>query len=375
MSGTWTRFRVTDADMAALERLRNLRVTLLFTYSGITDPRVEPIAKSAITLTSLGTACRARNRTKAILYWRPIVPGWNDDPATMARVLDVGRDADAIVFTGYYHKVQNAEYLRSLGVDVPYSDGYDRRKVMPAELDEKVIAAWRESGASVPLFRKTSCGSHGDWTTAQLVALDLEGSGAQDRDSEAILEISVVPITAGQPDMPAAYPTLVNPGRAIPRRPWISPGLTADALAGAPGPAEVGPELARRVDGQAVVGHNVSVDWRLLHRRYPAIAPTALIDTLRLARSLNLESKNSLSALTDHLGLTGQVERLAAGSQPHRALWDTVATALLLPALVAIRWPTGTTLSALMETAAILVPAGPARPGATSVQDTLFGPA
>ena len=44
-SGDWTnlvliitRFKVTAADMAALEALRNLRVTLLFTYSGITDP-------------------------------------------------------------------------------------------------------------------------------------------------------------------------------------------------------------------------------------------------------------------------------------------------------------------------------------------------
>ena len=141
-----TRFRVNEADMVALEQLRNLRVTLLFTYSGITDQRVEPVAKSAITLSSLATACQAGNRTKVILYWRPIVPGWNDDPTTMARVLDSGRDADAIVFTGYYHKEQNAAYLRSLGVEVPYAEGYDRRKVMPAELDETVIAAWREIG-------------------------------------------------------------------------------------------------------------------------------------------------------------------------------------------------------------------------------------
>lgn len=153
-----TRFRVTEADMAALEQLRNLRVTLLFTYSGLADPRVEPIAKSSITLTSLATACRNGNRTKVILYWRPIVPGWNDDPATMARVLDAGRDADAIVFTGYYHKEKNAAYLRSLGVEVPYQDRYDRRKVMPADIDEKVISAWRASGAIAPLFRKTSCG-------------------------------------------------------------------------------------------------------------------------------------------------------------------------------------------------------------------------
>ena len=218
-------------------------------------------------------------------------------------------------------------------------------------------------------------GTQGDWTTSSLIALDLEGSGAQDRDSEAILEIAVVPITAGQPDMAAAYSTLVNPGRAIPRRPWISPGLTAGILAAAPAPAEVEPELARRVDGRVVVGHNVSVDWRLLHRRYPVIAPAALIDTLRLARRLNLDSRNSLSALTAHLGLTAQVEDLAAGSRPHRALWDTVATALLLPALIARYWPSGVTMGALLEAAAIGLPADPAQPRTTTVQDTLFGPA
>lgn len=153
-----TRFNVTEADMVELEKLRNLRVTLLFTYSGIADARVEPITKSNITLTSLATACRASNRTKVVLYWRPIVPGWNDQPETMAAVLEVGRAADAIVFTGYYHKEENAEYLRSLGVEVPYADDFARRKVMPAELDAKVIAAWRASGATTPLFRKTSCG-------------------------------------------------------------------------------------------------------------------------------------------------------------------------------------------------------------------------
>jgi DNA polymerase-3 subunit epsilon len=98
-------------------------------------------------------------------------------------------------------------------------------------------------------------------------------------------------------------------------------------------------------------------------------------DTLRLARRLNLDSKNSLTALAAHLGLTVQTERLAAGSQPHRALWDTAATALLLPALVARCWPSGATLEALLEAAAINLPTPPAQSGANNVQDTLFGPA
>jgi DNA polymerase-3 subunit epsilon len=163
--------------------------------------------------------------------------------------------------------------------------------------------------------------THGGWTTASLVALDLEGSGAQDREDEAILEIAVVPITAGQPDVPASYSTLINPGRVIPRRPWISPGLASAILATAPPPDEVGPALAQRVNGQIIVGHNVGVDWRLLHRRYPGIEPVALIDTLRLARTLTLGSKNSLTALTGYLGLTpgsGGTSR-SAGSHGRRS--------------------------------------------------------
>lgn len=153
-----TRFTVTDRDMAALEALRNLRVTLLFTYSGIDDARIEPISKSTITATSLTTACAVKRRTKVVLYWRPIVPGWNDLPDTMDHVLDVGRHADAIVFTGYYHQESNAAWLRGLGVDVPYGDDYHRRKILPEDLDARIVAAWRSSGIDTPLFRKTSCG-------------------------------------------------------------------------------------------------------------------------------------------------------------------------------------------------------------------------
>ncbi|MGH3190390.1 MAG: 3'-5' exonuclease [Streptosporangiaceae bacterium] len=193
----------------------------------------------------------------------------------------------------------------------------------------------------------------GDWAAAPLVALDLEGSGAQDHEDEAILEIAVVPFTGGQPDIAAAYSTLINPGRRIPRRPWISPGLTTDVLAAAPAPAEAGPELAGRINGHILAGHNIGVDWRLLHRRYPAIMPAGLIDTLRLARHLKLGRKNGLAALADQLELTPQVDRLADGSQPHRALWDTIAAALLLPALAARAWPGGATLADLIAVAEI----------------------
>jgi DNA polymerase-3 subunit epsilon len=53
--------------------------------------------------------------------------------------------------------------------------------------------------------------------------------------------------------------------------------LNSAVLAGAPEPADVEPELARRLNGQIIIGHSVGVDWRLLHRRHPAFAPAGSI--------------------------------------------------------------------------------------------------
>ena len=108
------------------------------------------------------------------------------------------------------------------------------------------------------------------WTDLSLTAVDLEGTGAQDGEDEAILEIAVIPITAGRPDTEAAYSTTLNPGRSVPRRPWISPGLTTAALTGSPELEEIEPELTARLHGRVWVGHNVRVDARLPARRCPA---------------------------------------------------------------------------------------------------------
>lgn len=208
------------------------------------------------------------------------------------------------------------------------------------------------------------------WYEAPLVALDLEGSGAQDREHEAILEIATVPIRNGRPDPADAYCTLVNPGRPIPARPWISPGLTNQILGAAPTLETVEPILAERLNGCYIVGHNVGVDWRLLHRRCPTIRPAGLLDTLRLARHVNATPRNGLARLVAAYDLTTQTDTVAAGSQPHRALWDTTAAALLLVTLIQRAWQTTATIDQLTDIAGI--PLG-SQPAATNTdQPTLF---
>lgn len=170
----------------------------------------------------------------------------------------------------------------------------------------------------------------------RLVALDLEGSGAADREDEAILEIALVPLDQQQePDLSKALTSLVNPGRAIPQRPWTSPGLTNDVLRTAPPLADIEPQLAEHLHGAHLIGHNVGVDWKLLHRRCPSVKPAGLIDTLKLARSRHPGQPNSLAAVIQRHDLTEEVNRLAPHSQPHRALWDTIAAALLYRRLTA----------------------------------------
>ena len=182
------------------------------------------------------------------------------------------------------------------------------------------------------------------WHTAPLVALDLEGSGAQDREREAILELALVPLVDASPDLGGAFNALVNPGREIRQARWISPGLTNEVLSQAPALGDLVDQIAERVDGRWLVGHNIGVDWRLLDRHAPQLRPAGLIDTLRLARGAHLPGRLTLTAILDQLDLTMTVHCAVPAGQPHRALWDAAAAAFLLPALIELLWP-GTSTS------------------------------
>lgn len=165
----------------------------------------------------------------------------------------------------------------------------------------------------------------------RIVAIDLEGTGPQDADDEAILEIALVPLAADlEPDMTSAFTTLLNPGRLLSERTWISPGITDATLSCAPLLRHVQPQVAALIDGAHLVGHSVRVDWNLLRRKLPGLRPAGLLDTLRLARARNGPSGNGLGNLVARYGLTEAVTRRVPGGKPHRALWDAVACALLL---------------------------------------------
>ncbi|MFN6935350.1 MAG: hypothetical protein ACK4NZ_09375 [Tsuneonella sp.] len=157
-----TRWKVSADDVRLLEELVHLRVTVLVTWSGIEDKRIEPI-DSTIAEESLAVLARHAKRTKRILYWRPIVAGLNDGDEDIARASELSQIADATVFTGLFHRAEIRAYLRSVGVEDLYQEA-PRRKVMPREVERRILR--RFDGPH--LFRKTSCAigfAHGvpDW--------------------------------------------------------------------------------------------------------------------------------------------------------------------------------------------------------------------
>jgi DNA repair photolyase len=147
-----TRWKVTAEDVERLENLRHLRVTILVTWSGITDARLEPV-NSAIAERSLEVLADRSRRTKRILYWRPIIAGVNDTDECIDKASALSRFADATVFTGLFHREQIRAHFRSAGVEDLYCD-VPRRKILPREVEKHILR--RYSGA--PIFRKTSCG-------------------------------------------------------------------------------------------------------------------------------------------------------------------------------------------------------------------------
>ncbi|MGX7829775.1 radical SAM protein [Actinokineospora sp. 24-640] len=151
-----TRWRIEPEDCAVLNSFTNIKLTVLVTYSGIDDARVEPV-DSAIAAASLRTAHELAVNYRVVLYWRPIVPGLNDTDAHIDRALGLSRHAHATVFTGLFFKDQIRDYYRAHGLPEPYEDGA-RRKFFPHDLERRILAAAGARTVGSPLFRKTSCG-------------------------------------------------------------------------------------------------------------------------------------------------------------------------------------------------------------------------
>jgi DNA repair photolyase len=148
-----TRHQMKPDDIARLNQLRHVKVTLLFTYSGIEDQRIEPYPSSVAAESLKLMSAPTQRKYRTILYWRPLVPGLNDSDHHLTAAYDLAGHADATVFTGLFYRDEIAAYYQANGLPEPY-DETARRKIVPETLEQRVLAAFSDSDR---LFRKTSC--------------------------------------------------------------------------------------------------------------------------------------------------------------------------------------------------------------------------
>ncbi|MGH3613437.1 MAG: radical SAM protein [Pseudonocardia sp.] len=148
-----TRHQMKPEDIERLNQLQHIKLTLLFTFSGIDNKEVEPYP-SSVAAESLKLMSRPeRRKYRTILYWRPLVPGLNDSDEHLDAAYNLAQHADATVFTGLFYRGEIADYYKANGLPEPYEDTA-RRKIVPETLEARVLAAFDNA---TPLFRKTSC--------------------------------------------------------------------------------------------------------------------------------------------------------------------------------------------------------------------------
>ncbi len=148
-----TRHQMQPEDIGRLNQLGNLKVTFLFTYSGIDDRRIEPYPSSVAAASLQLMSAPVKRRYRTVLYWRPLVPGLNDSDTHLEAAYELHQHADATVFTGLFYRDQIAAYYQANGLPEPYGETA-RRKIVPELLERRILAAFADSSS---LFRKTSC--------------------------------------------------------------------------------------------------------------------------------------------------------------------------------------------------------------------------
>jgi DNA repair photolyase len=148
-----TRHQLKPDDISRLNQLRNIKVTLLFTYSGIDDKDIEPYPSHVATDSLKLMSAPVHRKYRTVLYWRPLVPGLNDTDEHLAAAHQLSKHADATVFTGLFYRDEIADYYKANGIPEPYDDTA-RRKIVPETLERRVLDTFANTSA---LFRKTSC--------------------------------------------------------------------------------------------------------------------------------------------------------------------------------------------------------------------------
>ncbi|HEV2347934.1 MAG TPA: exonuclease domain-containing protein [Actinocrinis sp.] len=166
------------------------------------------------------------------------------------------------------------------------------------------------------------------WTETRLVVVDVEGNGEH---AARLVELAVLPIVDGVISDPTTW--MVRPPTPITWQATRVHGITNQDVADLHPFATVEDDVLAHLGVGALVAHNAYADLAALGREVPSWQPSAVIDTLKLAREVLPGLKRyALRDLADAFGLDAGIP---PGWRRHCAAYDALVTARLLFRLAA----------------------------------------
>lgn len=172
---------------------------------------------------------------------------------------------------------------------------------------------------------------------ASITVLDYETTGSvRDFDTEP-WQIGMVTLKNGKMDPDSMFESFLS---VAPNRPFNphAPGRHAmlrDEIAESPTPQQLWPSIKTRLTDFPLCAHNVGTEKKFTRLMAPMHQFGIWLDTLRIARlAWPGCASYALEDLTVMLDLKPKVDAVCPGKEPHDALYDSVASALLLEHLL-----------------------------------------
>ncbi|MFT3991869.1 MAG: 3'-5' exonuclease [Luteolibacter sp.] len=168
---------------------------------------------------------------------------------------------------------------------------------------------------------------------ARFTAIDFESAGAAPGMTDQPVQIGIASWSATENHY-GPFVSYLQTNQPIQWSAQKVHGITTAHLADAPPLLMLWPEVKKRLAGAIVVAHGKGTEKRFL-RAFPGHGFGPWIDTLLLARAAWPDLKDhSLGALCDSHALTPRVRELVPEKSWHDALFDAVASLVLLEFLI-----------------------------------------
>ncbi len=173
---------------------------------------------------------------------------------------------------------------------------------------------------------------------AEITMLDFETTGSMRGFENEPWQIGMVTVKGGRVDTDSMFESLLKVDANRPFNPH-APGRHAvlrDEIAEAPARQEIWQQIQHRLTGFPIGAHNAATEKKVLRGMAPMHRFGPWIDTLRIARKAWLGCPSyALEDLIVMLDLKPRIDALCPDRDAHDALYDAVASAVLLEHLLA----------------------------------------